>query len=275
MAGAGPARRSSRQYLPARRQRDVRHDAHARGLSQPGQLRQRLPEDRDVGRAGRGGLFRDVRYRGGDQRRQRISGSGGTLVLPDLLDGTGQTRHLAVGAGKDGHIYVVNRDAMGKWNAASNQSYQDISGALGGSVSDARLLQQHGVLRRHGQHAQGVRRHERPAGLECDVGSARSFAYPGTTRASRRRQAMDCLGGRKLESRRPHAYDARSDAGALQLEQAAAAHQFGAGNKFITPTIVNGQVFVNTSGVAGSAAGPDRPEDRSLASVDDSQPGRR
>ena len=61
-------------------------------------------------------------------------GSGGTLVLPDLADGTGRTRHLAVGAGKDGHIYVVDRDSMGKWNSSSNQIYQDISGALGNSV---------------------------------------------------------------------------------------------------------------------------------------------
>ena len=30
----------------------------------------------------------------------RDLGSGGTLVLPDFVDGTGQTRHLAVGAGK-------------------------------------------------------------------------------------------------------------------------------------------------------------------------------
>src|SRR5262249_55411042 len=45
----------------------------------------------------------------------RDLGSGGTLVLPDLVDGTGATRHLAVGAGKDAHIYVVNRDAMGKF----------------------------------------------------------------------------------------------------------------------------------------------------------------
>jgi hypothetical protein len=42
------------------------------------------------------------------------------LVLPDLTDGSGNVRHLAVGAGKDGHIYVVNRDAMGKFNASSN-----------------------------------------------------------------------------------------------------------------------------------------------------------
>ena len=36
-------------------------------------------------------------------------GSGGTLVLPDLVDGAGQIRRLAVGAGKDAHIYVVDR----------------------------------------------------------------------------------------------------------------------------------------------------------------------
>jgi hypothetical protein len=46
-------------------------------------------------------------------------GSGGALVLPDLTDGTGNVRHLSVGAGKDGHIYVVNRDAMGKFNPGS------------------------------------------------------------------------------------------------------------------------------------------------------------
>src|SRR5207245_891303 len=61
-------------------------------------------------------------------------GSGGVLVLPDLIDATGQTRHLAVGAGKDAHIYVVDRDAMGKWNASSNQNYQDITGALNSGV---------------------------------------------------------------------------------------------------------------------------------------------
>ena len=61
-------------------------------------------------------------------------GSGGALVLPDLTDGGGNVRHLAVGAGKDGHIYVVNRDAMGKFNANSNNIYQDLSGVFGGGV---------------------------------------------------------------------------------------------------------------------------------------------
>src|SRR5262249_6323779 len=61
-------------------------------------------------------------------------GSGAAIVLPDLVDAGGIVRHLAVGAGKDAHIYVVDRDAMGKWNSSTNQIYQDISGALSGGV---------------------------------------------------------------------------------------------------------------------------------------------
>src|ERR1700757_2103519 len=44
-------------------------------------------------------------------------GSGGALVLPDMKDVSGNTVHLAVAAGKDANIYVVNRDSMGKFNA--------------------------------------------------------------------------------------------------------------------------------------------------------------
>src|SRR5262249_30978917 len=64
----------------------------------------------------------------------RDLGSGATIVLPDLTDSVGAIKHLAVGAGKDAHIYVVDRDAMGKWNASTNQVYQDIAGALSGGV---------------------------------------------------------------------------------------------------------------------------------------------
>ncbi|MGD0179976.1 MAG: pyrrolo-quinoline quinone, partial [Terriglobales bacterium] len=61
-------------------------------------------------------------------------GSGGALLLPDLTDGSGQTRHLAVGAGKDSNIYVVDRDAMGKFSPSKNNIYQEIQGGLSGSV---------------------------------------------------------------------------------------------------------------------------------------------
>ena len=62
-------------------------------------------------------------------------GSGGVPLLPDLSDGA-NTMHLAVGAGKDTNIYVVNRDSMGKFNTSpnSNNVYQELPGALPGGV---------------------------------------------------------------------------------------------------------------------------------------------
>src|SRR5256885_3511891 len=61
-------------------------------------------------------------------------GSGGGILLVDVVDGGGVTRHLSVGAGKDSLIYVVNRDSMGKFNSTTDQIYQEISGQLGGGV---------------------------------------------------------------------------------------------------------------------------------------------
>jgi hypothetical protein len=53
-------------------------------------------------------------------------GSAGPLLLPDLADASNATRHLAVGAGKDGNLYVVNRDNMGQFNSTKNNIYQQI-----------------------------------------------------------------------------------------------------------------------------------------------------
>ena len=63
-------------------------------------------------------------------------GSGGEMLLPDLQDAQANTWHLGVGAGKDGHIYVVNRDLMGKFNTNNDSAiYQEIdSSGLGGGV---------------------------------------------------------------------------------------------------------------------------------------------
>ena len=64
-------------------------------------------------------------------------GSSGLLLL-DIPDSQGIIRHLAVGSGKDGNIYVVDRDNMGKFNPTNNNNlYQEVAGALGGSVFGA------------------------------------------------------------------------------------------------------------------------------------------
>ena len=61
-------------------------------------------------------------------------GSGGVLLIPDVTDVTGKTRHLGIGVGKDGDIYMFDRDNMGKFNPNNNSNlYQEIASGLGGS----------------------------------------------------------------------------------------------------------------------------------------------
>jgi len=183
-------------------------------------------------------------------------GSGGAMVFPDLVDSTGATRHLAVGAGKDGHIYVVDRDAMGKFNASANQNYQDISGALGGSVFSMPAYF-NGTLY---YGAAGARLKAFPVtsarvGSTLSSQSATSFAYPGTT------PSISASGSTNgivwaVQNSSPavlRAFSATNLATELYNSTQApnSRDAFGAGNKFITPTIVNGRVYVGTqTGVA-------------------------
>ena len=178
-------------------------------------------------------------------------GSGGAMVFPDFVDGSGATRHLAVGAGKDGHMYVVDRDAMGKWNASSNQNYQDISGALGGSVFSMPAYFNNTLY--YGASGAKLKAfaiaNARVSGTAASS-SAGSFTYPGTT------PSISASGSTNgivwaVENKSPavlHAYSATNLATELYNSTQAAngRDSFGNGNKFITPTIVNGRVYVGT-----------------------------
>jgi outer membrane protein assembly factor BamB len=57
-------------------------------------------------------------------------GSSGAMLLPDMIDAQGKTRQLAVGAGKDTNIYLVDRHNLGKFNPESNDLYQEVDGAF-------------------------------------------------------------------------------------------------------------------------------------------------
>src|SRR5580700_292524 len=61
-------------------------------------------------------------------------GSGGVLLIPDVTDSNGKTRHLGIGVGKDGDVYMFDRDNMGKFNPNNNSNlYQELPSGLGGS----------------------------------------------------------------------------------------------------------------------------------------------
>jgi uncharacterized repeat protein (TIGR03806 family) len=58
-------------------------------------------------------------------------GSGGPILLPDSV-GSAAHPHLIVGAGKEGTIYLVDRDNMGQFDIASNHIVQTLRSVMGG-----------------------------------------------------------------------------------------------------------------------------------------------
>ncbi len=178
-------------------------------------------------------------------------GSGGAMVLPDQTDASGVTRHLAVGAGKNGNIYVVERDSMGKFDPAANHAYQVIAGALGGGVYSSPAYFNGAVY--YGAVGAPLQRFVlTSARLAASAASqsSTSFAYPGTTPSVSANGASGAIVW-AVENGSPsvlHAYDA----GDLTHEfynsnQNAARDSLGPGNKFITPTVAAGKVFVGTT----------------------------
>jgi len=181
-------------------------------------------------------------------------GSGGAVVLPDLTDGTGNVRHLSVGAGKDGHIYVVNRDAMGKFNAGSNNIYQELSGVLGGGIFSMPAYF-NGTLY-YGAVGDAIKAFKiTNAMLATGPASQTSntFRYPGTTPSISANGTSNAIVW-AAENTTPavlHAYDANTLHELYNSNQAGSRDQLGAGNKFITPTVVNGKVYMGTSDSVG------------------------
>jgi hypothetical protein len=193
-------------------------------------------------------------------------GSGGTLLLPDMIDSGGVTRRLAIGAGKDGHIYVVNRDSMGKFNPSANLIYQDIGGAINGVWSMPAYFNNTLYYGASGDRLKAFAITSARVATSASSVSARSFTYPGATPSV---SASGTTNGIiwAVENSNPavlHAYDAGNLANELYNSSQAANSRdtFGAGNKFITPMIANGRVYVGTqSGVAvfGVLVGPAAP----------------
>ena len=180
-------------------------------------------------------------------------GSGAPMLLPDLQDSTGTVRRLAVGAGKDGHLYVVNRDDMGKFKTSTNSIWQDLAHALPGGIFSAPtyfngrvyFADVNGTLKAFA--VTQAKLATSPASVSGNVfgrpGASPSVSANGT--AGGIVWAIESTGGQAAVL---HAFDATNLATELYNSNQAAGGRdhFGNGNKFITPTVANGKVYVGT-----------------------------
>jgi hypothetical protein len=177
-------------------------------------------------------------------------GSGGPLLLPDLVDSTGATRHLAVGSGKDANIYVVDRDNMGKFNPSRDNIYQQINGQLSGGVW-SKPSYFHGTVY-YGAVGDSIKAFPISGGKLASSPSSQSshtFGYPGAAPSISANGATSGIvwvvenGGTAVL----HAYDATNLATELyNSNQAPNSRDHFSGNKFITAVVANGKVYVGT-----------------------------
>lgn len=189
-------------------------------------------------------------------------GSGSPLLIPDQVDSTGATRHLMLAAGKDMNLYLLDRDSMGKYNGNAGTStdaiYQELPAALSHGIYSAPvyfngsiyLAEVSGTLKQYALAA--ARMPSTPTSQ-----SSASFAYPGASPAISANGSSTAIVW-AVESNPGstavlHAYNPANLAVEYYNSTQAAASRdaFGNGNKFVTPVIANGKVFVGTpSGVA-------------------------
>jgi hypothetical protein len=178
-------------------------------------------------------------------------GSGGVMLLPDMTDAKGTVQHLAVGAGKDGNLYVVNRDNMGKFTSVGNDIWQELNGVLGAGVWSTPAYF-NSIIYYGPQTGPLMAFSVTNALLSSSPTSQTSvqFTYPGTFPVVSANGTANAIVW-AYENTSPavlHAYAAGNLATELYNSNQApnGRDQFGAGNKYIAPVVADGKVFVAT-----------------------------
>jgi hypothetical protein len=198
----------------------------------------------------------------GESGQDEDLGSGGAIVLPDFTDSNGVTRHLAVGAGKDAYVYVVNRDSMGKYNSTNDRAiYQKLNDpngnatgtpALGGEVFTMPAYFNNEVY--YGAAGDVLRAFQVTNALLAASPapkSSLSFGFPGCTPSISANGVTNgivwCISAQSTGAL--YAFNASNLAQELyDSNQANSRDQFPdtSSDKFVTPLIANGKVYVGT-----------------------------
>jgi hypothetical protein len=174
-------------------------------------------------------------------------GSGAGLIPPTQ---SGPFPHEVIGAGKQGIIYVVSRDNMGKFNSTHNNVIQTVTGSVNGYFGSPAYFN-NAVY--YSGWADFLDRYTLASGLlstlpvsesptPFNFGSTPSISANGSTNGivwAVERSPSDT-------SSVLHAYDASDVSKELYNSNQNAARDSLGGTKFSVPTIANGKVYLGT-----------------------------
>jgi len=179
-------------------------------------------------------------------------GSAGPLLLPDLTDAGGIVRHLAVGAGKDGNLYVLNRDNLGQFNSTKNNIYQPaIQLSTGENHSSPVFFNNTVYICPTNNALKAFPVSQALLGTLPSSESAHLFGSNGAVPSiSANGASQGIVWTLDWEAGVLFAYDARDLTKELYDSNQAAAnrdHFSAVGGHFITPMVANGRVYVGTA----------------------------
>ena len=182
-------------------------------------------------------------------------GSGGAVLMPDEA-GSLAHPHLLVGCGKQGTIYLIDRDNMGHFNSANNnQIVQSVVGANSGTWSSPAYFNGMLFYGGSGNPVQAFRISNGQLGTAALSSSSFSMSFPGATPSISangiNNAILWCVQSDGFGSRSPGILHALNPNNLAQeyynSGQAGSRDNPGPAVKFIVPTVANGKVYVGAA----------------------------
>jgi len=178
-------------------------------------------------------------------------GSAAALLLPDLADSGGTTRHLAFVAGKDQQMYVVDRDNMGQYSAITDNVYQEFAKDGHENFSSPIYFNGRVYVGPSGMALRAFTVTQAKLSASPTSQTAFTFGSNGTVpSASANGTSNGIVWTLDRESRTFFAYDATDLTKILYTSDQAAGGRdnfSSVGGHFITPMVANGRVYFGTA----------------------------